>query len=642
MKLLNKYTLLVVLLLALAGCDDDWLEKEPESIITDDQVWNDPQLIRGVLANYYDRLPRFHSLTDGQGQGWPEFALFTEALWSGQNNNDGLLNIETYGNWWSLWDYDLIRDINLAIENIDQYSTELSTTQKNQFKAELRFLRGWVYLKHVIRMGGVPIITETLEYEPGDDPSSIQIPRNTEAEVYDFIASEMDAIKDSLSHNAGSQTRANKYTALGLKSRAMLYAASVAHYNSEMDNPITLENSEGGRLVGIPASRAQGYYEEALAASKEVIENSPYTLYRAKQDNPGRNFYEAVSVKDGNNEVMFAEDFLASADRRHLFTYENVPRPAREDNLSSSSLTPGLNLVEMYPYIDGSSGELQTRDENGDYIYYDSVGEIFEGKDGRMDGTIIVPGESFRGEEIPMQAGVKVWTGSGYETRTGSSLGSEYNGEEGQQEVDWTLTAMGGPHTQIQNVSATGFYLRKFLDETTGASTRGIQSDTWWVRMRLAEMYLNAAEAAYELSQMGGSATAEEAASYLNVLRERAGYTQEGMLTGATINMDVIMNERAIELAFEGHQIWDLIRWREAHIRWNGDDNNPTANVSALYPYRVYRPGSPMHGKWVFDEIEPMAPSFVNARSFPISNYYMPIPQDAINNNPELIQNPFH
>lgn len=645
MKSLNRYALLFVLLFTMAGCDGDWLVREPESIITEEQVWNDPEMIRGLLANYYDRLPRFHSLTDGQGQGWPEFALFTDAMWSGQENNDGLLNIETYGtSWWALWDYDLIRDLNMAIENIDHYSTELEPDQKNQFKAELRFLRAWVYFQHVKRMGGVPLITETLEYDFSGDPSSVQIPRSTEAEVYNFIGKELDAIQDSLSHNAGSQTRANKYTALALKSRAMLYAGSIAYHNSRMSEPITLENNEGGRIVGIPGSMAQGYYEEALAAAEEVIQNSPYTLYNGMPDDPGKNFYQAVTVKDGNNEVIFAEDFQSSADRRHLFTYFNVARPLREDNLDSSSLTPGLGLIESFPYVDGSSGELQTRDSNGDYIYYDSIGEIFEGKDGRMDGTVIVPGESFRGQQVPMQAGVKVWVDStnSYITREGSALDTEYSGEEGRAQVDWTLTAGGGPHRTVQNVSASGFYLRKFVDNTTGASTRGTQSDTWWVRMRLSEMYLNAAEAAYQLSQLGGSATAQEAADYLNVLRERAGYEQSGMLDGSSIDFETIMNERHIELAFEGHRLWDLIRWRRAHEIWNGDDSNPNANVAALYPYKVYRPGTPMHGKYVFDKIGPKAPSFVNARWFQLSNYYARIPDAAINNNPKLVRNPRH
>src|SRR5699024_8532185 len=186
MKIFKRSTLLLVLLVSVtAGCDNNsWLSQEPESIIEEDQVWNDPELIRGVLANYYDRLPRFHSLTDGQGGGWTEFALMTDAMWSGQSNNDGLLNIESFGtSWWSLWDYDRIYDINKAIENIDEYSTALTEQQQSQFKAEFRFIRAWVYFQMVKRMGGVPLVTKTMEYDP-ENASNFHIPRSTEAEIY--------------------------------------------------------------------------------------------------------------------------------------------------------------------------------------------------------------------------------------------------------------------------------------------------------------------------------------------------------------------------------------------------------------------------------------------------------------------------
>ena len=91
----------------------------------------------------------------------------------------------------------------------------------------------------------MPIITEQLIYDYSGDPSYLQRPRAKEEEVYDFIASEVDAIKDSLS-NDGSVSRANKYTALALKSRAMLYAGSIAKYNNLMPSPIKTPGGEVG------------------------------------------------------------------------------------------------------------------------------------------------------------------------------------------------------------------------------------------------------------------------------------------------------------------------------------------------------------------------------------------------------------
>ena len=48
----------VALVAALAACGDDVLNTEPQTILTDEQVWGDPNLIRSVLADYYNRLPR--------------------------------------------------------------------------------------------------------------------------------------------------------------------------------------------------------------------------------------------------------------------------------------------------------------------------------------------------------------------------------------------------------------------------------------------------------------------------------------------------------------------------------------------------------------------------------------------------------
>lgn len=635
MKRIYQLALLGVLPLTFASCTKDWLERDPKNIILEEQVWNDPKQITGLLANYYDRLPTDMGLNDPnhtsidinqerQAQ-WRRMADYDDAMWSGSTNEDGRNNIVNYPfDRWRIWNYSLVRDINLALENIELYGERLSAEDKALFSAELRFLRAYNYFEMVKRMGGVPLITTQMIYDYNGDPSYLQTPRAKEAEVYDFIASEVDAIKDQLG-NEGSQTRANKYTALALKSRAMLYAGSLAKYNNAMGGPITTPGGE----VGIPADRAQGYFEQSLAASEEIINSGAYTLY---QNNPnlGENFYEAVTSKASNNEVIFAQDFLAPQ-KRHGFTYDNIARSIREDNLSSSNITPSLNLVEQYEYLDGSDGELKIMTEDGsDFIYYDNLSDVFANKDARLYGTVIYPGAPFKGITLGMQAGVKVWDSSSnsYTTIEGADLGADW---EGDGEL---LTYAGGPHRSIMEVTNTGFYLRKYVDSGAGASTRGIQSDVWWVWFRLGEVYLNATEAALELGRNA------EAADYLSTLRERAGFG-ENSVTAATITMERVRNERRVELAFEDHRVWDLKRWRIAHEVWNGNGNNPDAVVYALYPYRVVRPGDAARdGKYVF--VKMVAPRFRAPRFFQMGNYYSSIDQSVINNNPKIVRNPFH
>jgi hypothetical protein len=383
--------------------------------------------------------------------------------------------------------------------------------------------------------------------------------------------------------------------------------------------------STPGGEVGIPASRATEYYTKALEASREIINSGVYTLYKVNPD-PGENFYEAITKKSGNKEVIFVKDFL-TPQKRHWFSYDNIVRGIREDNLGSSSVTPSLNLVESYEYLDGSAGGLKTRNaDNSDYIYYTNIQDIFANKDARLYGTVIYPGTTFKGLPVGIQAGVMAWNAgrNAYDVIEGSDLNTTYT--DGK-----TLTGASGPHRSIQEVSNTGFYLRKYIDPGARTSTRGIQSDIWWVWFRLGEIYLNAGEAAFELGLTG------EALTYINAIRERAGFGPNSL---TTLTLARIQNERRVELAFENHRLWDLKRWRIADKLWNGNVGNPNAMIYALYPYRVVRPGdAARNGKYVF--VKMVAPRFRAPRFFQLGNYYSSIDQAVINNNPKIVKNPF-
>ena len=635
----------IILCLALFSCKKDWLQRESKSLILEEQVWNDPKQITSLLANYYDRLPTDMGLQDvndlytdntprdGRLAQWRNMADYDDAMWSGQSNQDARNNLTTYAtNRWFLWNYTLIRDINKAIEGIQQSGTTLDTLQKTQFIAELRFLRAFNYFALVKRMGGVPLITKQLIYDYSGNASSLRQPRAKESEVYDFIASELDAVKNDIGNvntssnpPAASNSRATKYAAMALKSRAMLYAGSIAKYNALFTPSLATAGGE----VGIPASRANEYYQKSLEASMEVINSGVFSL-TTNPSNPSQAFYEAVTKKSGNKEVILVKDFLTAKDKRHNFSYDNIARGIREDNLSSSSVTPSLNLAESYEYLDGTPGTFKTMDAaNTDFIYYDKPEDIFANKDARLGGTILYPGSTFKGSKVEMLAGVMVWNGTSYETIEGTQLGSIWGGTAYPNGDGKLLTGSSGPHRSIQDVSNTGFYMRKYIDEANLSSTRGVRSDVWWVWFRLGEIYLNASEAAFELGQTS------DALMYVNKIRERAGFGPNSL---TSLTLDRLMNERRVELAFEDHRVWDLIRWRRAHIVWGGT-TTPSATITALYPYRIVRPGDPARdGK--YDFVKMTAPRMRAPRFFQIQNYYTFIPQNIIDNNPSIVRNP--
>jgi hypothetical protein len=608
-----------LLILVQAGACKKYLDREPTDILLDDQVWSDPKLALSVLANLYSRLQP----TGGLEGGKLSPTDLDEAMWSGGLGANNARNTRVNYPYTDkqLWSYDLIRDVNLFLEKLEA-SAAMGAADKKHLLAEARFIRAYVYFLHVRSMGGVPLILKTFQYNGPADVDAMKTPRTTEAGIYDFISSELDAIKEELPLTAGSKTRANKWTALALKSQAMLYAASIAKYNNLMADPIRTPGGE----VGIPADRAEGYYEQSLAASKEIIDSKQFSLYNENPDK-AQNFYDLFTKKSNNREVIWAQDYTLDG-KYHDYTVENIPRSLRENASGAAGVTPSLNLVEAFDYLDGSSGGLKIRTPNGsDYIYYDRPEDLFAGKDYRMSGSVIVPGSAFRGKRVDVQAGVMEWnaaTGQ-YVTRTSADLGSLFTD-------GGTLVAADGPLPNAANVTNTGFYMRKYVDSRIGSGQSGQGSDVWWIRYRLGGILLNATEAAFELNRPA------EALPYINLVRERAGFGPNSLQSLSTA---IIRKEFQVELAFEEQRYWDLKRWRIAHEVFNGNRQSPNTMINALWPYRVVRPSDPAkHNKYVF--VKRVAPRFTQPRLFRLGNYYSIIPQNVLNANPLLVKNPFH
>src|SRR5690606_34589783 len=360
MKNLNKSIFKVLVLAGGLTCFSscsDFLEREPDTIMTDDQIFGDEVMIRSVLANYYGRVSWGQHISDDYA-----YTILDEA----GRSDGGPDNIQNYGDaLWRVYDYGLIRNINQFLQSLRE-TTAVDEEDKQAYEGEARFLRAWTYFNMARGMGGMPIVgDEVFEYESGMDITTLQYPRSTEAGIYDYIIEECEAISTLLSDNTNTHAaRANKWVALMLKARAAIYAGSLANYNNKMSSPIRTSGGE----VGIPADRAAGYYEQALAAAKDVIDNSPYELQLNKPDDLERNFYEALSVKDNNKEVIWAHDRIYPGTGQQTgFTTRNIPGSHAED-IDRAYAGPILNLVEDFEYTDDRNGDIHIRNAQGDYI----------------------------------------------------------------------------------------------------------------------------------------------------------------------------------------------------------------------------------------------------------------------------------
>lgn len=610
---MNKYWIISILFVwSLFGSScDDFLERNPDQILTDDQVFSDAKMVKSILANFYGGM-------DGWGQDFSDLNTFTKVddacLTSGAPDN-----MQSYGNdQWRVYNYKLIRSINQFLEGL-RASSALSETERNEFEGEARFIRAWVYFNMCRGLGGVPIVyDQVFEYSGSTDVLTLQVPRSKEYEVYDYIISECSDVAGYLPETPSiNAARATKWAALMLKARAAIYAGSLANYNNKMAAPIVTTGGE----VGIPAEKAAGYYETAFAAAKEVIASKKYDITPSDPKDLGRNFYEAVCIKDNNKEVIWARDY-AYPGSTHLFTFRNIPASHAVDP-ERCFAGPVLNLVEEFEYKDDRDGKIRIKDEAGNFIMYDNPEDAFANKDARLWGTVIYPGAEFRSSEVTLQAGQKIWENNKWVTKTGK-VGSVDSDNR-------ILTSINGPVANNENlVNKSGFFFRKFLDEDLAAATNARKSAIWFPRFRISEAYMIACEAAFELGKTGE----DSPLVYINKVRERAGISQ---LTEMTF--DDIVRECRVEFAMEDHRYWDLKRWRLADKIWNGVNDDPNAQLYALFPYQINNPGADNDKKWVFEKIKAnMAPY---PRHFELRNYYNFFDNSWLNKNQLLVKNPY-
>ena len=124
-------------------------------------------------------------------------------------------------------------------------------------------------------------------------------------------------------------------------------------------------------------------------------------------------------------------------------------------------------------------------------------------------------------------------------------------------------------------------YLKYYIIKCSGQEGQG---QLWSpVISRLSEMYLIRAEAYAKQGNVQGALTD------VNILRQRAGIPEAGLWTTSNLNglsaLDVVMQERKLELAWEGHRKFDVFR--------NGltmDRRYPGTHLSGTDPFYTINP----------------------------------------------------
>jgi hypothetical protein len=573
--------------LVIFSCKND-LNVAPQNIIQDETVFANESAINAYFASLYSDLPiedfNFHPYTgfNSNAQYWmPDIS--DDAM---NCLNDDRMDI---GSGVSLgwWGYGPVRNVNSFIAKIA--TANFPDAKKNEWLGEAKFIRAYYYFGMVKRYGGVPLITDVQNFT-GSNLEELKVPRNTEKEIYDFIAKELDdaiALLDETSDG----TRANKYVAYALKSRAMLYAASDATYGTVQLNG----------LIGIPSANANAYWQAAYDAANTIVSSGKYFLYN-KNPNKSAN-YTSAFLDVSSTENIFVKQFQYP-NKAHSYDLWVLPHHGVGPSIGyGSRINPTLELVESYEYVDGTDGKLKFNDASGNPIQYNIPSDIFLNKDPRLDATILLPFGDWKGYKMDVRAGI---------IDNGTTITSgDYNELYKNMHVIG-LNGIGGGG----EVSQTGFYVRKYLqpayDKSVVVNNSSYQQ---YIDFRYGEILLNYAEAAIELGKTSDAKTA------VNLIRDRAGIK---LLTDAQVTRDKVRHERQIELALEPHRYWDIRRWRLADKLLNN------TKFTAILPYLVL-PGT---------AYQYTTKVVGNPKTFTPNMYYERIDPGEIAKDPKLIQNP--
>ena len=576
MKSLKNKILITSIILLLSGCYDPF-DLTRNDIISDDVVFDNPNLADAFLFDLYDRA-QFHIKS---GNGNLNMGLISS--YGGESRNYGVswqipytqvIDVDyndngLQGKVLDYYDYELIRECNQMITKLPQ-SKNLTEYFIDSRVAEARFIRAHAYFEMVKRFGGIPLITDVVPIQGNYD--EIYRERNSEKEIYDFISSEMDDISEILPAFAIEEGRITKWTALALKSRALLYAGSVANFGSEQLNG----------LLGFPSSEASKYYLESLNASREIIQSGIFSLYR-KFNDPVENFVNLFIDETDNPEIIFSEKYDYESGKSHQ--WDALAQPAGFGFNWSSNYPVYLETLEQFDFIDGTSGKVD-RDMYDDNTPIDPSW-YFEMRDPRMRASIFYPGSNFKSGTVffhrSMRGSLEGWPQSGLSKLTGSM--------------------------------ATGLLIRKRTNPDTPDATR---SSTDYIVFRYGEILLNYVEASYYLNDPNG-----DMVSIMNEIRDRAGMP---LLTKSEITENKIRQERKCELAFEDHVFWDLRRWRIA--------------VEELNNVRRHRLHYRFNANNETYTMEMADGDLGGVRLHPERNYYYALGLSRLADNPKLIENP--
>lgn len=614
--------------LTLGSCE--FLDVVPQSSATIDDIYKTQNQAEQMVLSCYKEIPNyFHP------QQFPDWTAGNDFVtgWYGSVRYFHWKSL-AYGSesatstYYSLWSnnaasyptgyvsklvWEGIRYCYNVLNNIDRVP-DITPENLNYFKGEALFLIGY-YHQIMLEYYG-PIVLVKSEMSVNSTPAEMNVPRSTYDECVDFIADKYTEAAQLLParwNDTGHYNRATAAAALAFKARLLLYAASpLVNGNSEFY--ADFKNPDGTNLINQSYDREK--WKRAMDAAKEAIdfcEQNGYKLYGNATTDPKEgkdNYHYAFTGPSGEfnmdnwNEVLFGYGNQSDLS----YSIKNMGPRIGIDHYSGEGfrgyLFPTFDCISRYYTKNGLPWDDDPETQN-------------------LDPYEIAPGDStvrfHRNREPRFYASVGFDRGE-YEIQGGTRILHCRRGEEQQNDGD----------VSHEYQTDNGYYCQKWVsikDSYDWNSKTYTNSSYAFPFIRLAEMYLSYAEADFEYN---GSLSALSL-TYLNKVRNRSGlpnfedsWALAGGIPSGEKLREVLHDERSIEFAMEGRRFHDIRRWKIAETEMMRTQK--AWNLAGTTAEEFYQ---------LTDMKEGGTRNFVAPK-----NYWLAIPLDQIQVNPNLVQNP--
>lgn len=532
MKTVHYIVLLTLGVFLFASCKK-YLDKTPASDVTEKDIFSTYESFQGFIdPNYAEVIDYSYALNSTMDYGgeiysylsWSPGQLGTTGnYWTigGSDGNPSLFKnsrrgprAETSGIWNGGWHG--IRRCNLALQNIALLS-DATDEEKQLILGQIYFFRAFFHAEIISGYGGMPYIDTVYSATDADE---LKEPRITYQECTEKIVADYDKAIALLPVNwdqtvVGGQRpganigRVTKGVALSYKQKALLYAGS----------PLM------NKFSGNDYTYNKGYCERAASAGWEMIQLARSGEYALT---PFANYLDMFNKNNGTvpwtTESIF---WSVMAGYRSAWSQLNlIYLPGRlggVDNCESVNQW----FVDFFEMADGTRYKPEYDNDNT---------KRWNFRDPRFRKNIYVDRD---------KAGIAATTVLNLYVGTGSDK-------------------------TVQNKVATPYIIKKFASPGANSIDKVYSQNRFLhPRMRLAEVYLDYAEAVTAAYGPSGKATGSDltAVDAINIIRGRAGMPDvTSDATGYPSFMDLVWNERKVELCFEGHFWMDIRRWHVGHL----------------------------------------------------------------------------